>query len=149
MTWCVKFVCHEENYTFDGESLETIAKEVLGEIPDPNAIRYLEVSQISQESEIAFKKLLQGMNGRDGDQIRKQKRLQEATDKLDREFRTVLHEIEKQREFLNPRGLRNLVELKKSSLVYWCHCYPEPLRSELKEKYSALLEKAIYGEPAS
>lgn len=148
MSWCVKFVCYNEDYNFDGENFEAIAKEVLEIIQDPTAIRYLEVSQISEESEVAFKKLLLEMNERDGAQIREQKRRKEATDKLDGDLKLAIREIEKQKEFLNERGLRNLVESKKSSLLYWC-AYYKSLKEELSAKYTALLEDAIYGKAPS
>lgn len=148
MSWCVKFVCYNEDYTFEGETFEQIAKEVIEDIQDPTAIRYLEVSQISEESEIAFKKLLQEMNERDGAQIREQKLRKEATSKLDEELKQAIREINKQKEFLNERGLRNLVESKKSSLLYW-GMYYKTLKEELSAKYSALLEEAIYGKAPS
>ena len=149
MSWCVKFCCHEEDYTFEGETFEQIAKEVLEDIHDSTAIRYLEVSQISQESGTAFKKLLHEMDERDGAQIREQKRRKEATSKLDEELKQAIREIEKQKEFLNQKGLRNLVESKKSSLLYWSSYYHKTLKEELSAKYSALLEEAIYGKAPS
>lgn len=148
MSWCVKFVCYNEDYTFEGETFEQIAKEVIEDIHDPTAISWLKVSQISQESEIAFKKLLQEMNERDGTQIREQKLRKEATSKLDEELKQAIREINKQKEFLNERGLRNLVESKKSSLLYW-GMYYKTLKEELSAKYSALLEEAIYGKAPS
>lgn len=148
MSWCVRFVSYNEDYTFDGENFEAIAKEVLEYIQDPTAIRYLEVSQISEESEVAFKKLLLEMNERDGSQIREQKRRKEATDRLDAELKLAIREIEKQKEFLNERGLRNLVESKKSFLRFWCQSY-QTLKEELSAKYTALLEEAIYGKAPS
>lgn len=148
MSWCVKFVCYNEDYNFEGENFEAIAKEVLEVIQDPTAIRYLEVSQISEESEVAFKKLLSEMNERDGAQIRERKRRKEATDRLDSELKLAIREIEKQKEFLNERGLRNLVESKKSSLRYWCQSY-QTLKEEMVTKYTVLLEEAIYGKAPS
>lgn len=148
MSWCVKFVCYNEDYTFEGETFEQIAKEVLEDIHDSTAIRYLEVSQISQESGTAFKKLLHEMDERDGAQIREQKLRKEATSKLDEELKQAIREINKQKEFLNERGLRNLVESKKSSLLYW-GMYYKTLKEELSAKYSALLEEAIYGKAPS
>jgi hypothetical protein len=108
----------------------------------------LEVSQTSEESKIAFEKLLLEMDKRDGDHLREQKRRKEATDRLDSELKLAIREIEKQKEFLNERGLRNLVESKKSSLRYWCQSY-QTLKEELSAKYTALLEEAIYGKAPS
>jgi len=149
MSWLVRFQYEDEDCAFEGQDFGSIAREVLETVQDPSAMCYLEVSQISEESKEAFKKALLQIHEREGSEIRLQALRKEATRKMDYELRSALAEIERQKEFLNPKGLRNLVESKKSSLLYWCFYYAEPLKSELKEKYTALLEKAIYGEPAS